>query len=66
MRALVVAVLDRTYRDLSNGPNGNGHDVSGRDYKDAREFLSSSWFSTLCESLNINPDKARASFLEAS
>lgn len=66
MRALVVAVLDRAYRDLTNGPEGNGHDVSASDYRDARQFISSPWFSTLCEALDINPDEARESFLRAS
>lgn len=63
LRALVAAILERTYRDLASGPKGNGHDVSGRDYRDARAFIETGWFSSLCAYLDLEPDDVRRTLL---
>ncbi|MFO7245329.1 MAG: hypothetical protein FWJ62_06795 [Thermaerobacter sp.] len=63
LRALVAAVLQRTYRDLASGPRGNGHDVSAKDYRDARAFVETGWFDTLCECLNLDAEETRRVFL---
>lgn len=62
LRALVAAMLQRTYRDLASGPRGNGHDVSAKDYRDAQAFIESGWFSTLCEFLDLDSELARKTF----
>ena len=63
LRALVAAVLQRTYRDLASGPRGNGHDVSAKDYRDARAFVDTGWFDTLCEFLSLDAEETRRIFL---
>ena len=63
LRALVAAVIERTYRDLASGPKGNGHDVSGKDYRDARAFIETSWFASLCAYLDLDPDEIRQTML---
>ena len=64
LRALVAAVIERTYRDLASGPKGNGHDVSGKDYRDARAFIETRWFGNLCAYLDLDPDQIRAMLLK--
>lgn len=64
LRALVAAIIERTYRDLASGPKGNGHDVSGRDYRDARAFIETSWFNNLCAYLDLEPDHVRKTLLQ--
>lgn len=64
LRALVAAVLERAYRDLAAGPRGNGHDVTAQDYWDARRFVESPWFATLCEAVDLDVEATRAAFLK--
>lgn len=59
LRALAAAILERTNRDLSFGPRGNGHDVSAKDYNDALAFLDTPWFSNLCAYLELDADATR-------
>lgn len=63
LRALVAAIIERTYRDLGSGPKGNGHDVSGRDFRDAKAFVETGWFGSLCAYLDLEPEDVRKTLL---
>jgi len=62
-RRLAATIILRAIADILAGPGRLGGEQIG-NYRSALRFLKTSWFETLAEAVNIDPESVRGIFLD--